>query len=116
MYIQQSDSEDDETFNIKIEQIENQDDSDNEYSFFDKENKLVNNFQLLNAPDFVNKKDVNFSLNKALLIKYGYNENKIQDFYDKIFHLNHDALKKQLNGKRNPKGEMYIRMANKFLK
>lgn len=117
MIILQSDSEDEETFNVKIEQIEEMnDDSESEYSFFDNENRLVNKFQDLNNPDIVNKKDVNFNLNKNLLIKNGYNENKIQESKDKVYHLNHDALKKQLNGKRNAKGEMYIRFANKFLR
>jgi len=119
MNIQQSDSEDEEDsqFNNEIyANIESSSESEDEQNF-DKEKQLVNNFKDLNNIEYINnKKEMNFEKNLMLLIKYGFNETKIREYYNKIFYMNHDILRKQLTGVRTTKGEMYLRMAIKFLK
>ena len=118
MNIQESDNEDiDEIDNAKFNQIiDVSDDSDNEYDFFAKEDRLVANYQEANNLVFVNKSEINFSVNKSLFVKNGYNEGKIDEYYDKIHYMNHAVLKKQFAANTTVKGIMYLRFANKFLK
>lgn len=128
MNIQQSDSEEEEERFQKdenyIDYDPSSDSSDDEKfeKFFNKENKLVPNFKdLINFKggdkyEFEKSKESNFKKNALLLIKFGFNEEKINEYYNKIFFMNHEILKKQLNGTRTTKGEMYLKMALKFLK
>lgn len=120
MNIPQSDSEDDEIHKSNNENFiydSSSEDSD-VYSNFDKEGTLVYNFKNANNDfiDFEGRKDSNFLKIAKLLIKYGFDKDKINEFSNKISHMNFEILKRQFEGNVTSKGTMYLRMANTFLK